>query len=49
MQLSLTLFIGLPAGVLVLALPRLLNYIVGMYLPIVSLVESCAIDVSRLR
>ena len=38
MHLSLTPLISLLAGILILAMPRLLNYIVALYLIIVGLI-----------
>ena len=38
MHLSLTPLISLVAGILILAMPRLLNYIVAVYLIVVGLI-----------
>jgi hypothetical protein len=49
LQLSLTPLISLLAGVLILVMPKLLNYIVALYLILVGLIGIFGINSLNLR
>ena len=49
MNLSLTPFVSLVAGILILVVPRLLNYIVAIYLIVIGLLGLFAGGAMHLR